>query len=82
MARGRKSAPATSVEVGAVIESTAGMFAKVIEQKGSRFGLSAWVFKKDKAEAETVVMTYLNRIGLAQVMGTDATPKATAEEAE
>lgn len=60
-----------NVKAGDIIESYQGFFAKVVEIKGSRYGLSAWVYKRSAAEAETVALTFLNRFGLSQVMKAD-----------
>lgn len=56
------------MKIGTIIENEQGRFAKVLEQSGTRFGLSAWVVKKEQAELETVVVRFLNSFGLAQVM--------------
>lgn len=73
-----------TLKAGDVIEGVHGLFAKVVEVNESRYGLSAWVFKRDAAEKETVVDTYLNRLGVAQVMkgsedAGESAPKAKAQ---
>ncbi|MEJ6011432.1 hypothetical protein [Novosphingobium aquae] len=72
------------MKAGDIIENYQGKFAKVIEIKGSRFGLSAWVYKKDVAALETVPVIYLNMFGLKQVLKSEEAkaPKAKAPKAE
>lgn len=65
-------------KVGQIIENIHGQFAKVVEIKGSRFGLSAFVFKKEKAELETVAVTFLNSYGLSQILKPVETKKSDA----
>ena len=55
-------------KVGHIIENIHGQFEKVVEIKGSRYWLSAFVFKKEKAELETVAVTFLNSYGLSQIL--------------
>lgn len=56
------------MKVGDIIESYQGKFAKIVEIKGTRFGISAWVYKKEVAELETVSVIFLNSFGLDQVL--------------
>lgn len=71
---------------GTIIEGVHGRFAKIVEVKGSRYGLSAWMIKRTAAEEETQVVTFLNGIGLAQVMkkeeASPAVNKAKKEKKE
>ena len=64
------------MKTGDIIENYQGRFAKIVEIKGSRFGLSAWVLKKEAAEIETVAVVFLNEFGLEQVLK----PKAAKAE--
>jgi len=66
---------------GQIIQNTQGRFAKVVELSGSRFGLSAWVNKKEMAENETDVAVFLNSFGLSQVMKAEAPKKEAKKEA-
>ncbi len=53
---------------GDIIENYQGKFAKIVEIKGSRYGISAWVYKKEVAALETIAVVFLNSFGLKQVL--------------
>jgi hypothetical protein len=67
------------IKAGTIIENDQGHFAKVVSAEEGRYGVSAFVSKKDKAEDETVAVRILNTFGLSQVM--KAAPKKQAEKA-
>lgn len=66
------------MKVGDIVENYQGKFAKIVEIKGTRFGLSAWVYKKEVAEVETLAVIFLNSFGLGQVLK----PKEVKEKKE
>lgn len=68
-------------KAGKVIQNSQGRFAKIIEVKGTRYGLSAWVNRSEQAENETVVVRYLNSFGLKQVLP-EAAPKKDAPKGD
>ena len=69
------------MEKGDIIQNYQGRFAKIVEVKGSRFGLSAWVLKKEAAELETIAVVFLNSFGLEQVLKKEE-KKAKAKKEE
>lgn len=56
------------VKAGDIVENSHGHFAKVITAEDGRYGISAFVPKKDRAEDETVIVRVLNEFGLGQVV--------------
>jgi len=56
------------MKAGTIIENDQGKFAKVVSAEEGRYGVTAFVFKKEDAEKETVVARILNTFGLGQVM--------------
>ncbi|MFG6605274.1 hypothetical protein ACGYLM_01505 [Sulfitobacter sp. 1A10445] len=51
-----------------IIENDQGKFAKVVSAEAGRYGITAFVFKKEDAEKETVIARHLNTFGLSQVV--------------
>ena len=56
------------IKAGTIIENDQGKFAKVVSAEAGRYGITAFVFKKEDAQNETVVARYLNTFGLSQVV--------------
>lgn len=64
------------IKSGTIIENDQGKFAKVVSAEDGRFGISAFVFKKEDAERETVAARTLNTFGLSQVIKGEKAEKA------
>jgi hypothetical protein len=67
------------MKAGDIIENYQGRFAKIVEVKGSLYGVSAFVLNRDLAADETAVDVFLNEFGLSQIIKPKAEAKAKAE---
>jgi hypothetical protein len=68
------------IKAGTIIENEQGYFAKIVSADDGRYGVSAFVLKKDRAEDETVAVRTLNEFGLSQIM--KAEKKAAPKKAD
>lgn len=56
----------TEIKAGDIVEGHDGKFAKVIKAERGRYSISAFVYKREDAEKETVDIRTLNSFGLSQ----------------
>lgn len=70
----------SKIKEGQVIENYQGRFAKVVSVNEGRFGISAWVQKKEDADKDEKAVRFLNEFGLSQVLGKEEIGDATVAE--